>query len=505
MRTLTPSLQAAIDSPVRLPDYRLYAFDPSLDDYTAIILGTYTQTPLDLTEFCNNVNWSPAQIGFVLIDEDGSFHPDSGQYKNYVQDGAIIRLLEGDTRVPVAEWVWTFTGAIKGQSGWTKGVRDKGTSLTAKVNAYSRDNCQAFKRRSITTKEYTAGTDLGILCQDLGTDFMGLSEDEILIPRNLGRTLMHKSNQLVQVAPWDGLTSVLQVVSQVPIFNGEGRLTSWDKNLARLPDVSLPDYVRIHQVDIPQQTGDVINRVVVIFLDSNLTQVDGANQILGTAHIEPGYFQGDYKLPVFWSDDRKQRASNTYMIIKQSASNSFTKFFWWPLEIITESYQAEDEYGGQIKLHINMVVDIFMLIDIFTAWIPGMGQFSLLSAILIMLSLGNGQYEIWGVPYDMAYLEKRSIAVEAGLQYYEENEEQIRNDFIGSHDQADTVALTELIYQKSSGSPRKVILDDYLQLEIGDICQLPDGRRFFIQDMSKPVQRGDLPKLTIDGFRVLKV
>jgi hypothetical protein len=512
MRTLSPSLQDAIDSPVRLPDFKIYAFDNKLDDYTAIINGTYTQTPLDLTDFCSEISWKPSQLSFTLQDENGDFHPDTGQYKEYMKDGAILRLLEGDVRVDIDEWAWTFTGSIRGQIGWTKGLRP--SSLVAKVVVYNRDNCQAYKRRSITTREYTAGTDLGWLCQDLGINFMGLSAGEVLIPYNLGRTLMHKTNQLVQVAPWDGLTSVLEVVSLVPFFNGEGRLTTWDKNLARSPNVNLSNYTRIYQVDIPQQTGDVVNRVVVIFLDSNLTEVEGSYQCLGTASITTGFFTPKEEIKCYWSDDRKQRARNTFMKTIKSVNDNL-------LPIGHEDYDEDDIYSGTITITIDAWVSILatvMLVEyLVTAAIPdtvvvfetvSVGRIlqaqALVVILLLMMSLGSAQYEIWGVPYDLAYLEKRSIAVEYNIPYYEENEKEIKNDFIGSHDQADTVAVTELIFEKSSGSPRKVLMDDYLQLEIGDIFQVPDGRRFFIKDMSKSIKRGEVPKLQIEGFRVLK-
>ncbi len=126
-----------------------------------------------------------------------------------------------------------------------------------------------------------------------------------------------------------------------------------------------------------------------------------------------------------------------------------------------------------------------------------------IAIMMIMMSLGSAQYEIWGTPYDFAYCEKRSIAVQEGLKYWEENQEEIKNDFIGSFDQADAVAVTELIFQKSMGSPRILVIDDDLTLEKGDIVQIPDGRQIFIMDMKKTIKRGQASQLEIDGFKVL--
>jgi hypothetical protein len=86
-----------------------------------------------------------------------------------------------------------------------------------------------------------------------------------------------------------------------------------------------------------------------------------------------------------------------------------------------------------------------------------------------MMSIGSAQYEVWGTPYDYAYLEKKSIAIEDGLDYWLENEKEIKNDFIGTHDQADTVAVTELIWEKSLSWPRRYVIEDDPSLEPGDI------------------------------------
>ena len=72
----------------------------------------------------------------------------------------------------------------------------------------------------------------------------------------------------------------------------------------------------------------------------------------------------------------------------------------------------------------------------------------MLGIMVIMMSMGSAQYEIWGTPYDYAYLEKKSIAIEDGLDYWLENNLDLKNDFIGTHDQADIIAMTELIWQK---------------------------------------------------------
>jgi hypothetical protein len=122
--------------------------------------------------------------------------------------------------------------------------------------------------------------------------------------------------------------------------------------------------------------------------------------------------------------------------------------------------------------------------------------------MLIMMSMGSAQYEVWGTPYDYAYLEKKSIAIEDGLDYWLENNLDIKNDFIGTHDQADIIAMTELIWQKCLSAPRRVAVADDPRLEIGDIIGLPDGRKMVITGMSKTIRRGEVSTLVLDGGKV---
>jgi hypothetical protein len=128
---------------------------------------------------------------------------------------------------------------------------------------------------------------------------------------------------------------------------------------------------------------------------------------------------------------------------------------------------------------------------------------AMIGILLIMMSIGSAQYEVWGTPYDYAYLEKQSVAIEEGLEYWLENEKEIKNDFIGTHDQADTIAVTELIWEKSLSRPRRIAIEDDLALEVGDIVALPDGRQILVTGFNKKIRRGEVPTLVIDGGKVM--
>ena len=534
MRFLSAAFQDVIEGRRRRPAYKLYAWSPYETTISDIVSAPSNHhasipEPFDLTPYASELSWSDKQLSFTLVDPGGWFHPDTGAFRAYLQDAAVIRLVEGDEVLDEEDWITTFTGQIHGQVGWR--ISRRAGQSVAKVTVFNRAETQAFKRRKITSKEYTVGTELGIALYDICKTFMGLTAREIRIPEVIGRQFKHKVNQLSQVTPWEGITSILEVVSYQPWFDGEGKLTYINKNLNRPHARLLEDYTRFVEVEVPERSQDAVNKVIVIFLDSRLERVDGPEQILGTAQVTTGFFSLKEELETWWSEDHKQRADSTWMKIIKSVNSGI-------LPVGDEEYEEVDEFHGLITVRIHVWVPILATIltstYLLASFIPDKTQggqpvavppgggtgvtlpfgftlswgriiqtMALIGILLIMMSIGSAQYEVWGVPYDYAYLEKKSIAIEDGLDYWLENEKEIKNDFIGTHDQADTVAVTELIWEKSMSCPRRIVIEDDPSLEPGDIIALPDGRKIVVTGLSKKVKRGEVVDLTVDGNKVL--
>lgn len=523
MRQLSTALQAALTDGKRRPAYKLLAFDPAVDTISAIVTGSYTQTPFDLTPYASDISWTPAQLGFNLVDPQAIFHPDLGAEKRYLADGAIIRLREGDSRVSETDWSWSFTGLIRGQIGWQSNRQSQ--VLSAKVTAFSRDNNQALKRRLITSHTYTVGTELGSILQDVANAYLGFTTPEIRIPASIGMQTLFISTQLSQMAPWDAVTKILETVGRVPFIDGDGRLSWYNKRMNRAPDRILSDYKDILDYQVPENNKDVYNKIKVTFIDSNLSKSEGTDQKLGTAQVTTGFFSMGEKLACYWSDDHTQRAENTRLKIIKSVNSGL-------LPVGKETYSQEDDFHGVIKIEISVWVSILatvMLLEyLAAAAIPddvvvtvesfgiGAGEGitisvgrilqaqAMVAIMLIMMSLGSAQYEVWGTPIDYAYKEEYSYAQEDGLSYWQLNQKEIKNDLLGSYDRADYLALTELIWEKSNAYPRKLAIADDLALEQGDIIELPDGRKFCIINMAKTIKRSEIPILNLDGIKVLK-
>jgi hypothetical protein len=542
MRQLAPGFADLLYQGWRRPAYRLLAFDPAQDNLTAVVTGAATQTPFDLTPYCTDISWSPAQLSFTLADPQQIFHPDKGDSRQYLADGAIIRLREGDARVSESDWLNTFTGYIKGQIGWEN--NRSGGVLEAKITVFSRDNSQSLKRRLITTPADTVGTDVGLPLSDIAQRYIGMSAGELRVPQALGLQLKNQITQFCQVAPWDAITTILEAVGQAPFIDGDGRLGAWSKDMHRAPNRVLSDQQYIFDDQIPARTQDNINYIRVTFLDSQLTQVVSAYQKLGSAQVTTGFFTPQEKLKCWWSDDHTQRAQGTQLKIIKSVNSGL-------LPVGKESYRQEDDFHGEITIAIEKWVPVLAtlmvaeylavaLIPDHTApgqnvigtcavapgpvigitdspgltipWGRVLQAQSSIVIMLIMMSLGSAQYEIWGYPFDYAYLEQHTDAIESPLDgngnpqpipYYAQNKREIKNDLIGSYNQADAIAMLELTWEKSNSYPRRLLLEDDPSLEVGDILELPDGRKFMIQDLSKTIKRGDTPVLTADCIKVM--
>lgn len=522
MRYVPPDLEAAMASSAVYPAFKILAYDPTVDKIGPVVRGTAVQTPLDITAYASDISVDLEKISFTLADPAGEFHPDLGANRGYVQDGAIIRLVEGDERIDESLWVVTFTGVIRGQIGWT--LERSSQTLKSTVSAYNRANNLAFKRRSIVSRPYTIGDDLGIMLRDVAHEFMGLEDIEIRIPPSLGIQFLHHTNQLSELPPWDGISGILETIGLVPFFDGEGKLASYSKDFRRPPCRIYSDFSNVKDYEIPARDSDVINVVKITFIDANMSKVPGTTQVLGTASVTAGFFELKQKVDCWWSDDRRQRAENTRMNIKKSCNTTMVRIAFGPMKIFTETYQQKDIYHGQITVTMSIFLPIlatvalaeYLIMAAVGDYVPPtvvggitipLGKlaeaFSLINILLIMMCLGTGTYEITGDPFDYAYLEEYSIAKLEGIQYYEENPKEIRNDFLGSFDRADALAQLELTWEQSSGRPRKLIIPNDPALEPGDIIALADNRKFFILKIQKKLVRGEVPLMELEGFKIL--
>jgi len=512
MITTSESMNTAIDSAVQRPLYKLLSYDVSQatgETWGSIIDGTATQIPVDLTEFVDQILWSYSRLTITLADDSLRFHPDTGDLRCIIGPNRGIRLLEGAESVPEDQWIPIFSGPIQGPYAWSI---SRGNVPTAVVNVFTRDTDQAWNRRSITSKEFTVGADWANMFFNLSQDIMGLEDSEVNVPATWNVAFDKNSNQIVNISPWEAMTSLSQGNFLRLWFNGKGQLSSYPITLDRITK-RLTDNTCINNYAQPGNNTEVINKVVVTYLDNQLTKVVGAKQSLGTANITTGFFDFETKLDVFFSEDKKQRAEGVQLVVKQSINQNDLG-----ISIGSERLDIDDEFGGKLVVTVDAWVSALATAGIAailsSAAVPdGVGisttipvgriaeAAGIVAVLLAMMILGTGVYEIVGFPVDYAFLEKQAIAMLDNLPFWEEKQKEIRNDFISTEDHANQLAVNELLYEQSLGKPRTLVLQNDPRIEKGDVIELPTGAKFFVLEASKTITRGGTSQLNLAGFK----
>lgn len=511
----TTAMDAAIDTLVQRPKFKLLSYDVSQatgDTWGAIIRGEALQTPVDLTAYASQIQWSYDRLSVTIADDNGLFHPDNGANRCALKPGRGLRLLEGAEGVPEDEWIPIFSGPIQGPYGWTQ---SRGPVPVVTVQAFTRDTDQAWNRRMVTSKEYTVGADWGNMFFNLAQDVMGLEDAEMNVPATWNLAFDKNSNQIVNIPPWEGLTSLAQGNFNRIWFNGNGQLSMYPFTLDRINKV-LTDNKVLGQYSQPGNNSEIINKVVVTYLDNVLTKVVGARQSLGTANVTTGFFDLETKLDVFYSEDKKQRAQNVELVVKNSINQNDLG-----ISIGTETLNIKNEFGGELVITVDAFVSALATAGIagiiassyIGDTVVGVGSgttiptgriiegAAIVSVLIAMMILGTGVYEIVGEPYDYAFLEKQAIAMLDGIPFWEEKQKDIRNDFISTEEHAHQLALNELLFEQSLGHPRAMVVQNDPRIEKGDIIQLANGTKFFVQQASKTITRGGTVQLNLQGFK----
>lgn len=512
-------MASKIESLVQRPTFKLLSYDISQatgETWGSIINETASQTPVDLSIYVSKIGWSFDKLAISIEDDSGVFHPDGGLLRDSIKHGRGIRLIEGFEGVPENEWIPTFSGIIQGAYGWQ---RLRGSLYRTSFSVFTRDANQAWRRRNITSKEFTVGTDWSVMFYQVVQEIMGLDFSEISVQEPWNLLFDKTVNQIVNISPWEGLSALAEGNLARLWFNGKGQLTIYPITLDRV-NLVLPDDKLLTSYEQPGGNQEVVNKVVVTYLDNQLTKVTGAKQSLGTANVTAGFFDLETRLDVFWSEDKRQRAENVELITKTSINQNDLG-----ISIGTENLEIATEFGGQLVITVDAFVSALATAGISgilsSAFIPDfveadpvpplaprtipVGQIimaaSIIAVLLAMMILGTGVYEIVGNPYDYAYLEKQAIAMLDGVPFWEEKEKEIKNDFISTEEAAHKLALTELLFAQSEGQPRSLVIANDPRIEKGDILQLANGVKIYVQNASRNITRGEAIPMSIDGFK----
>jgi hypothetical protein len=223
-------------------------------------------------------------------------------------------------------------------------------------------------------------------------------------------------------------------------------------------------------------------------------------------------------IDVYYSDERKARSDNPRFVVLQSVNAGL-------IEVGEETFTKVDEFHSNIHVEIaswttvlvigllSTYMALALVPDGVVAVIGGytipigsiLQAAALIVILLIMMSIGTGQYEVWGTPYEMVYLEQQYIAIKAGVEFWQEREKEIRNDFISSEAQAKPLVLTQLHYEVMKEQPRSLVLRYDPRIEEGDIIQLSNTVRVYVGSIKRSLRRGSADPLlmNVEGWKTV--
>lgn len=569
------------------PAYQVLLFSRWLDTDSDIVRGTYVQTPIDLTKW--------VERGSLNLDMDTD--ASSLQLTINVEGltlgifyNCIIQLREGDAFVDPSQWLTTFTGWRTGQPGATESLRpgknspdngrgSRGNARTVNLTFVSRE-------RQFTDFEITSDgvwlpnilpnpqlnhsirnsyDDVGLIAKEICTDTdwgMGLKPDEVLIGPLPYR--IEKQLQFVQIAAWEALQQLLEVLHYVPGVNGEGKIVVRDRSIKKL-HVRSYSGIRLAGISQPDANYSQVNAVIVKGLAKDLTEVIKANQKLTSISGTFGFFDPHMEFKDTWGADKENSYRVKIGTVTDGNGNSVQspKIRHFHTDgFITSVNDPEiteaTEYGYKVEIENDTLLIIGLLAAVFAGYVgaqvavtlltptstpppsqtvvhPGAvvaqiaGSLLLLGGIYVLQQISNFQFDIYGVPFETVYEEIRADAILAQFSQiagsnpsreWERKDVEIKNYIFSTiADSAVPAAGTEpavtnvgirryareeLAIRLAEQVMRNIEMVRDLLLEPADIIKDENtGFRYFVKSISREIQRGESPTTqTIEAFRV---
>jgi hypothetical protein len=529
-------------SSVRQPRWRVELYDVLSGDLSLaqVVAGTYPLPALIDTGHALDVTAAVAdgltleaagdkradRLTGTLVEYTPRFDPYAGTAAKFLQPGQVVRVLEGDGSLDPSDWVYTFTGHIRGSVGFTRDRRS--LQYQTALVAYGRRATPRYLKQTFTSKTYGAAVDYAVICNDVAAQQMGLSGAEVArFPVSLGKVTQFKANSIVEMTPLEAIDKILETVGQVSDFDGQGVLRTYSRDVRRGPDLVYDTLDLVFALRVAAQEIEIYNSVSVTGLDKNLTEVQQPSQSLARATIPVGFWRPSHTVTVPWSRDRSVRARPTALVIQTSVNDAL----FAPLG--HESYQQLSDFDGRITVDISTYVYTLVamititlaikaataddigptpvLVDTLTGkgtTLPGgetipvgrLAEAALLAEIFLALgTVSSGVYEIQGTTLIPVFKEISSVVTQVNVPDWAVHQKAIRSDWLNTFEELTAVAQLELLWETAQASPMTVELLDPYSVEVGDLLQLPDGRKLWVDSWRKTLGREQVPVLEVSG------
>jgi hypothetical protein len=443
--------------------------------------------------------------------------------KNQPRPNQVLEVQRLQNGVFQPQWI----GIVDNISSYTIARGERSMQLTART----RDSLDMFREAKRVTPLFPMMTDIGYIVQRIALN-VGLDDDEIVVPMT-SITTAHTNTQLADMSAWEMLEAVLLPAGRTPFVDAIGRLRAAPRTLMGVhPDLTLPPEA-VKRVQAQRQRAPA-SRVRVRWLDPVLKKNKQQGRKLATVDVTMGWFLPYWKKTVFFSDDETQRADETKMVITTSANRFTGKGF------VKEKYKQTGQNKGLIELTnyaFAAVPPIILawylahqkpdaVVDVHTHVVEGLvvagvtgppihaagappvtqpvgrrieaaAQFSLMS---LMILIGNGQYEIWGKPYEWMHARNTTEAFDISVPRWIDNPEDVETDFVMDEAHAQAIAIRELVFRSWSANKWSVEILDDPRIEFGDIIEFPDGSKIYVEDYSRQLGRGEEAIMSVSGF-----
>jgi hypothetical protein len=548
-RALVPGsrLNEMVGSTRRFPAWQVLVWNPNQTTIAEVASGAVSVPPLDLSPFVESVSFTE-NIGYesgtdpqvTRIGINLRPNPNTGRElrRGHIEDGIIVRVLQGDRRIQKSDWLPVFTGVFRGRPGENPGDRHtRNEAFTA--SAFGRE--EAFLNLPVTSEKYPteaaldanpdARIDLGDMAVAIAQKQMGLGQNEILFG-NQGFDSAHIVNQIVQLPALEAIYQLLFPVGKKPKFDGLGRLTAVDADLDKPAARAYTDgdFLIRSIVGTPNDI-EVNNRVVLKGLDSNKVKVGPETERMIVEHeFTIGYFDTGYDETIWYSPDHTLTIDYTRMRNKSkkvlggvegvfgdpeftpdiAGRGAFKKgklevstpylailrylltALWIALEVTATSLQYSGADAGNIEwLIAKTAANVMMMLVIGT-----------------MQYLGRFRVQIMGKPFEYVFRQLVSQAELMGLPAELYRTAEYRNDLLSDIETLDSRARDLLRRELVKDQTYTIQMIDDPFLEVDDIIEVApedgfnEGDRYYITSISKTMQRNAAATMTLTAWKI---
>ena len=471
--------------------------------------------PTDFTDFVESIaitergsDFAQGTLGgnsieITIADRRDKWDPVEGSEPRWLRNGNVVVLREGDSAVSNTLWPITFTGTIVGRAGSSGQDRDGNARLTL----FAEDRMLSFLKTTVTTRDILQGTAYSDIIRQILEDELLITSDEYFLGSAGTAVTSQASTQMVDENPMSLIAKLGFRDGFVPRFRGNGVMEMVPNFTDVSPAVIYDDSDLLIKFERPFSPLETPNRVEVIGLDKTQSKIGQPRQSLANAGLTLGFFGGDSSIKVRFSDDETQQASNTKLKTNSSVTGSLIPFgsetwvptldsdggcrggrikvvgaFYAPLIVVGFAGRIAASFipDGNVGFIGGSTIPIGRLIE---------GVVTIVNQT-IMSTIGSGDYEILGEPFEWVFKELKGVAQIAEVATKDLRTIEIENHLLDTQTIVETVALRELKTARKRGNDFTVTMRHDMRLEPMDKFLRPDAREFIVNEITRTIGRG---------------